>query len=391
VIEHFSGSADKIARAPFFSEARCRVLKGYDTISIKKYLEQGSGRPDQALSQPGASLEAAYRSALLAMGKSAMEAHASTSAELKKGLEEIASRFAERPDRDSVAKSEAEVSLLIDHWGLQTAEYMKQTAEEVKSLFVAIAKTADAVSERDQECTAKLQKLTGRLAGIARLDDMARMRDSILESASDLKTCVREIVENSVQTAVKFKSQIKTYEDRLEESEQRVRSDSLTKLLNRHGMESILARCVEEERKFSLVVVDLDNFKTVNDQYGHLTGDELLKQFAVELKTALRKSDLLARWGGDEFMLILEGPAEEAEPIVERMRRLVVGEYQLPVGAKTVRVRVEASFGIAGFTAGETAAELIARADLAMYTKKNPGRQKQSVFDRLTAEAVASS
>lgn len=344
------------------------LRKRLDLISIKKYMEQ-----DTALL---AAVETAYRSVLKAVGEGAMHGLPATGTELQKTLEGVVCGLGHTWDAATVKKTEAEVSQLLLEWGTGTAEHLQQMAQEVKALFVALAKTADAVGARDQQCTDKLQALTGRLDGIGRLDDMTRMRDSILACATELKECVREIVENGAQAAVQFKTQIKLYEDKLEESEQRVRRDSLTKLLNRHGMESVLAGKIEGGKAFSLVMVDLDHFKGVNDQHGHLAGDDLLKQFADELKTSLRVADVIGRWGGDEFMVLLDGHAEEADALVERMRRMVVGDYSLGLGETKVKVLVEASFGIADYKPGESCAALIARADAAMYSKKGSGRTR---------------
>jgi diguanylate cyclase (GGDEF)-like protein len=343
------------------------IQKGSHTISIRKFLEQDT---DQLL----ASTQAAYRSALLAMGKSAVTGYAIVSHRLQEALSEVEGRVREKPTRAVVKASEVEVSKLLDQWGRQTAEHLKQTAEEIKSLLVALARTADAVGERDQACTEKLRQLTGSLETIAKLDDMSRMRQSILESATELKECVREIVENSIETADRFRSQIKSYEDKLDESEQRIRRDSLTGLYNRHGMERILARRIEDRRSFSLVMVDLDNFKSVNDQYGHLAGDQLLKQFAEELRSASRAKDILGRWGGDEFVLILECDKDEARVLIQRMQRWVFGDYTITDGTKTEAVSVQASFGIATWRLGETMVDVLARADAAMYQDKNRNR-----------------
>jgi diguanylate cyclase (GGDEF)-like protein len=341
----FSRSLDKPGRRPAVRAGtriplsrepcgRCRTgstglvrRKRLDTISIKKHLEQDS---DQRL----ASIEAAYRSALIAMGRGAMCGHPATSCELQQGLNEVESRSLEKPGPDTILEAKGEVSWLLDHWGLQTAKHLRQMAEEVKSLLVAVAGTADAVGERDQRCTEKLKELTSRLERIAKLDDMRRMRQSILESAAELKRCVREIVEKGAQTNTAFKTQIKTYEDKLEESEQRIRRDGLTGLFNRNGMERILNHRIEDQLPFSLVMVDLDDFDRVNDQYGRLVGDELLKQFAEELKAASRTADILGRWGGDEFVLILEGHLGDAAALVERMKRLATGEYSITISNK---------------------------------------------------------
>ena len=316
------------------------------------------------------SLKAAYSSALMAMGRSALQAHAATSSELHSALSDLASKVEQETAADGIGRADAETVALLDQWGARTAQHLQQTADEVKALLVAVAGTADAVGERDQACTAKLKDLTGRLESIAQLDDMVRMRQSIVESATELKKQVREMVESSASAVTRFKLQIDQYATKLEESEECTRRDTLTKLLNRRGMEDVLGRQMDDRRAFSLIMVDLNHFKGVNDQHGHPAGDDLLRQFADELKYTLRSNDVLGRWGGDEFMVILEGQPPEITSMVERMRKGSTGEYTITVGDTKKKVMVQASFGVANRKPGETEAELIARADKAMYRNK---------------------
>ncbi|MGA7158676.1 MAG: GGDEF domain-containing protein [Acidobacteriaceae bacterium] len=331
-------------------------------ISIKRYLDHST--------ELEKALKAAYSSSLIAMGRSALQAHRITGAELQGALDEVGLGIEESSTSDGVARAQAEVAALLEQWGARTADHAKATAEEVKALLVAVAGTADAVGERDQTYADKLKDLTGRLESVAQLDDMVRMRRSIVESATELKKQIREMVESSESATNQFKLQIDHYASRLEESEQCTRRDSLTKVLNRRGIEAAMTRRLEDRRAFSLMMVDLNRFKSINDEYGHLAGDDLLQQFAGKLRSALRPADFLGRWGGDEFMLLLDGAPVDVALMTERVREATTGEYCLAVGKTTKKIMVQAAFGLANRKSGETAAELVARADRAMYMHK---------------------
>lgn len=117
-------------------------------------------------------------------------------------------------------------------------------------------------------------------------------------------------------------------------------------------------------------MLDMNDFKGVNDRYGHLAGDDLLRQFAVELRGIFRPSDLVARWGGDEFVAIAAVPLADAELRVENIRRWALGEYKIQAGEQRVKVTAQASIGAVEWNGAETGLELVARADAGVYADK---------------------
>jgi len=108
----------------------------------------------------------------------------------------------------------------------------------------------------------------------------------------------------------------------------------------------------------------------VNDAHGHLAGDDLLRQFATELRSASRSTDVIGRWGGDEFILLLECEMSSAEAQIERLAKWVCGSYKIESTGAVKEIAVNASIGLAAHRAGETMKELLDRADAAMYERK---------------------
>ena len=155
--------------------------------------------------------------------------------------------------------------------------------------------------------------------------------------------------------------------------------DSLTGLANRRSAEDTLrfelARTARFGGEICLVLADLDDFKLINDRHGHPFGDELLKEFANALRAAVRDSDVAARWGGEEFALVLPGTgAEGGALLAERIREIVESRVvQAPDGAD---VRLTGSFGVASFPECEEFGELLAAADSALYGAKREGKNR---------------
>ncbi|MGW9329665.1 putative bifunctional diguanylate cyclase/phosphodiesterase [Bosea sp. NPDC055594] len=172
--------------------------------------------------------------------------------------------------------------------------------------------------------------------------------------------------------------------------EQMARFDELTGLANRFEFNGQLAEAFKKQERtgqaFALLYIDLDGFKQVNDNLGHDIGDKVLVQTAARLKAAIRQSDMLARFGGDEFVLIL--PAADVDTvriIAQRMIEAMGRAFELD----TKTVYVTASIGIAlAPTDGANPADLLRHADTALYKAKSAGRNTATFFDPAMAEEM---
>ena len=154
--------------------------------------------------------------------------------------------------------------------------------------------------------------------------------------------------------------------------------DELTGLHNRRYMTDLLEqerqRCGRSGRSFCVAIVDIDHFKHVNDQWGHAVGDVVLSAFANECRTVVRIGDHLARWGGEEFVLLLsDARLPLASAGVERLRQRVLN---LVVPFELGSLKITISAGVAEHIAGETVKETLARADAALYAAKAGGRDR---------------
>jgi diguanylate cyclase (GGDEF)-like protein len=152
--------------------------------------------------------------------------------------------------------------------------------------------------------------------------------------------------------------------------------DPLTDLRARRGMEEALldehARSRRHGRPFSIVMLDVDGFKGVNDEHGHAVGDDLLRELAGILRAGVRTYDLVARYGGDEFTVVMpEAPSDSALTVAERLRRRVEEELRTPGGAP-----VTVSVGVATWSGDpeDAASAVVRRADAALYEAKRAGR-----------------
>lgn len=180
-------------------------------------------------------------------------------------------------------------------------------------------------------------------------------------------------------------TQRKRTEQALRESEAAIRalalSDPLTGLANRRRLDEALHTEIDRVQRYggrlSAVIADLDHFKLVNDKYGHQVGDAVLQEFARIIHSHCRSSDVVARFGGEEFMILMpEVGAAEAQACAERMRETLAATIVAPLTQSTT-----ASFGVAELLPGEAEASLLKRADQALYRGKAAGRNCVVVAD----------
>lgn len=204
--------------------------------------------------------------------------------------------------------------------------------------------------------------------------DGARVEEALLANGSRLNV--------GMQTVLKF-----IWADDIEADFQRklvegALQDPLTGLFNRRMLEdrlgSELAGALRHGRLVSILMIDIDHFKAVNDTYGHLAGDEVLRMVAATIRATLRKEDFVARFGGEEFVVIARETAlDGAQLLAERIRRAVERSrcvWQDHELSATVSVGVTVSTLPARFVPGETERQLLDAADRALYRAKQEGR-----------------
>jgi len=161
------------------------------------------------------------------------------------------------------------------------------------------------------------------------------------------------------------------------------RKDPLTSISNRRDiLEKIFYESIRVERNqktFSLAICDIDHFKSVNDKYGHECGDYILKKIADTIVSSLRKQDIVARWGGEEFILLLPETNLEGGGIVAEKVRKTISQYEFRYNNKIILISI--TFGVSEYSIDKSIDGCIKEADKALYRGKNNGRNRVEMFD----------
>ncbi len=199
---------------------------------------------------------------------------------------------------------------------------------------------------------------------------------------------ITPIDSNEVTARVRIQVRRKKYQDALLEKDQQNLSmavkDGLTGLYNRHYLNSHLPRMLSSALKsgkpLAVAMLDMDHFKDVNDTYGHQSGDEILKQLSERITRNVRPADLVSRYGGEEFVVVMpDTTLHQAADVAERLRRSIESEpFIIPVDPGTLSKTI--SSGLSVSVDGDTMEKILERADKGLYHVKNTGRNKVAVY-----------
>lgn len=234
---------------------------------------------------------------------------------------------------------------------------------------------------REQAYGALLGKARTELAGSLTADALRLLVEHLI--AENLR--VVNDIDRSEKELRRARTTIEDLRGSLEKANETALRDSLTDVCNRRGfdlyLEQSIKTAVASREDLSLVMCDVDYFKAINDKYGHQAGDEILRIIAQELSSNMRGSDIVCRYGGEEFAVILPRmKANDASLLADRARchfektKLILKSTGESIGPVT------ASFGVTQLRTGESSAHLLKRIDEALYASKNAGRNRVSLL-----------
>ena len=220
------------------------------------------------------------------------------------------------------------------------------------------------------------------ILAIAESDSNGRLVRALEIGVNDY--LVRPFDKHEVLARVRTQIRKKRYTERLRDSVQlsieAAVTDPLTGLYNRRYMETHVGTLVDQaaarDKPLSVLVLDIDYFKSINDTYGHDAGDDVLQDFAIRIRKSIRGIDLACRYGGEEFVVVMpETDMAVATMVAERLRRRIASEpFPIQKGPRTIDVTI--SIGIAALAPDDDAAAVIKRADQALYRAKRDGRNR---------------
>ena len=249
---------------------------------------------------------------------------------------------------------------------------------EFIEIIDVLRETVRQLAGRSEEFSWSLIGSSDRFRSLLEIDDIHSLKDKIRGETEDLTRIVSEKQTADRDSYANLLSRFENLQSQLERAEEEATLDPLTQVANRGSFDKAIAAWVKDDDTFSLAMVDLDDFKKINDTYGHPVGDRVLLGAAQALGKSIRSGDIVARYGGEEFVVLLRNcDLKMAEMRLSQiLEQLATTRYEYSSGDQTGHVQFTASCGLAGFAAGESAEDLIARADAGLYEAKKKGKNR---------------
>jgi diguanylate cyclase len=281
-------------------------------------------------------------------------------------------------DKDKLTEQDC-LDLYEKHlnYGLEQETY-KKAGDQISATLHTVTGIMQNVKDTNSEFTNNLQKASNQLTQV----DVPNEIQSILQFIS---AETKKMVDHNVELESRLEqssAMVGELKRDMERIRQQAVTDGLTGLANRKAFDDQIQRIVRDSNRnseiFSLIMIDIDHFKSFNDKYGHQVGDQVLRLVAMTLVNEVKGQDMAARYGGEEFVIILPGTnANAAQAVAENLRKAVEKKEVINRATGDNLGQITVSLGAAQFYGGEeTAEELIRRADIALYQSKSKGRNQ---------------
>jgi diguanylate cyclase len=245
---------------------------------------------------------------------------------------------------------------------------------ELRRLVALVRDTVQMLVGDGDAFSSDISQAVTRFNSLLRINDVQQLKQRLTAEVGDLQRLATARQQQWRQTVEMFEARIVSLEKQLVAVQHEASLDAVTGIANRRHFEQALREALQSTpREFIVAVLDIDDFKTVNDTGGHAAGDAVLQAVAQALKSSVRKHDLVARLGGDEFAVLGRMVSlRDAEP---RIKSIVANVANLPTNLEHP-ARVSVSCGLAEYCAGDTLESLLRRADQALYEAKRHGKNR---------------
>lgn len=254
---------------------------------------------------------------------------------------------------------------------------VKQASDDINQTLQNVSGVVAGVRSATSEYTGKLGGMNEKISDIKDPQELKTVLSAVMEDTNAMMNQNQELEEQLNQSSQAMEEMKRD----LEQIRREAMTDGLTGLANRKSFDeeivSIHTETSESGASYSLMMLDIDHFKSFNDHYGHQVGDQVLRLVARTLTDGVKGRDIAARYGGEEFAIILpQTPLDAALKVGESLRKAVATKDVINRGTGEKLGRITMSAGVAEYVEGEDFEELIERADAALYTAKHNGRNQ---------------
>jgi diguanylate cyclase (GGDEF)-like protein len=312
---------------------------------------------------------ACYLDAIHAVEQHALIAGADISEATRREIAGLAREIEPESNADALHHSRDAFVRLMRTYGDRAGAEVRQQARDLRDMVALLEEASTTMAAHNTRFHSSFERVTTELEAAAECDSPARVRQHLASVVHNLKTTVECLWQESRQSVSRMQSELHAYHNRLAQAERAIWTDPLTGLPNRRAAEARIEKELQSPGPFCMVVMDLNRFKSINDRFGHACGDQVLTTFARHLQRAFREGDVVYRWGGDEFLVVMNGTMRDIRGTLQPGNSMEQ-KVTVAVSGKPVDLVVRAALGVAQRAPGDGADELFARADANMYQEK---------------------
>ena len=261
-------------------------------------------------------------------------------------------------------------------------DYLQMQHTEMAGIVGALAEGIVELARDSGQFSDQLDSSLSKLDDIADLEELRQVRQRVRAVIENSRQLLHEKREREKAAYDALQRKVRGLESQLQQTVEETHIDPLTQIHNRRAFDERIAEVMTHHRRaedgFGLALFDIDRFKLINDDHGHLIGDRMLRVFANYLKASVRSNDFIARYGGEEFVAIMfaSGPGGVWE-VAERLREKIENKrFRYQQAGKTEIIRLTVSGGTAFVRQGDSAESILERADSCLYRAKRSGRNR---------------
>ena len=260
--------------------------------------------------------------------------------------------------------------------------YLRDREKEIWDIIDLQRTAIGGLDSENRVYNRKVFEQSEKIEAITLLDDIKSIKSKLKKEVENIQETVRRKQEQDKRQMDELAKQINLLNLELKEAKTKGMTDSLTKAYNRGAFDGYIRRLVDQNiikrSPFSLLILDIDDFKKINDTYGHPIGDRVLVALVRKCNELIRQQDFLARYGGEEFAIVLpEASLRNAMKKAQRLRKAIAGtRYTSNKEDKGEILSITVSIGVSSFQKNDSVAAVIERADKALYMAKKTGKDR---------------
>lgn len=311
----------------------------------------------------------------------------------KQKINSLEAEFVQNPELKKTAAAFRKHRKRIQRFIDRQNRYLVEREKELKDIIDLLAKAMVTLDTDNQQYHQKIYRQSEKIENFTRLDDIKKLKQALVHEIENIRKTVRAKQDRDSKQLKNLSKQVSTLNHELKKARVDSVTDGLTGVFNRKALDQHLESLIQQHAcalaTFAVLMVDIDDFKTINDAYGHPTGDRVLLALAQKCQALIRNDDFIARYGGEEFVIVLsKASLTDAIKKAERICKSIADtRYALDDNKDVHILTITVSIGISVYRDGDTVRTVIGRADQALYEAKNSGKNRVVSENELIADA----